>query len=63
LLEAEECPFCMGPMESEYRAGREWLVCPNGCATEYEAPERKPVAAEVASDSSESRAAAHRAGS
>jgi hypothetical protein len=36
----------MGAMEIEDRGGREWLVCPNGCATECEAPPRKPPASE-----------------
>jgi hypothetical protein len=37
-------------MQLEDRDGRPWLVCPNGCATEFEAPERKPPALEVESD-------------
>jgi len=35
-------------MEIEDRAGREWLVCPNGCATECEAPPRKLPETETA---------------
>jgi hypothetical protein len=34
-------------MQLEDRDGREWLVCPNGCATEFEAPPRKPPGSEV----------------
>ena len=30
-------------MQIEDRSGRAWLVCPNGCATEYEAPASKPA--------------------
>jgi hypothetical protein len=47
LNEADECPFCLGPMEIEDRDGHEWRVCPNGCATEYEAPGRVEPMAEV----------------
>jgi hypothetical protein len=42
-----ECPLCMGRMEPEDRDGTAWLVCPNGCPTELEAPIRKPVASET----------------
>jgi hypothetical protein len=30
-------------MDIEDRSGRPWFVCPNGCATEYEAPVSKPA--------------------
>jgi len=33
-------------MQEEDRDGNTWLVCPNGCATEYEAPPRKPPGVE-----------------
>lgn len=42
-LEVTECPVCLGRMELEDRGGSAWLVCPNGCPTEFEAPEPKPV--------------------
>jgi hypothetical protein len=42
----DECPFCLGRMELEDREGTDWLVCPNGCPTEIEAPVRKPPAVE-----------------
>ena len=45
--ETAECPFCLDRMAIEERDGIAWLVCPNGCATEIEAPEKKPVAAEM----------------
>ncbi len=38
-----ECPVCLGRMEAEDRSGVAWLVCPNGCPTEFEAPVRKPA--------------------
>lgn len=44
--ETAECPFCLGRMETEERNGIAWLVCPNGCATEVEAPVKKGVSAE-----------------
>jgi len=50
-------------MELEDRAGREWLVCPNGCATEYQAPLPKPPGVEIQAGSSEPRAKVHSAGS
>jgi len=34
-------------MEIEDRSGREWMVCPNGCATEYEAPRLKSPGMEI----------------
>jgi hypothetical protein len=34
-------------MEPEEREGTDWLVCPNGCPTEFEAPIPKPVAMET----------------
>ena len=37
-----ECPFCFDRMEREERDGTTWLVCPNGCPTEYEEIPRKP---------------------
>jgi hypothetical protein len=33
-----ECPFCMDRMQVEDRDGHDWLICPNGCPTEIEAP-------------------------
>lgn len=36
----------MERMQVEMRAGTAWLVCPNGCPTEVEAPEPKPAEAE-----------------
>src|SRR4030088_872844 len=33
-----ECPVCLAHMELEDRSGVDWLVCPNGCPTEFEAP-------------------------
>jgi hypothetical protein len=44
--EAVECPFCLDLMKIEERGGVVWLVCPNGCATEIEAAERKPAVPE-----------------
>jgi len=38
-----ECPVCLGPMQLEPRSGTPWLVCPNGCPTEMEAPQPKPA--------------------
>jgi hypothetical protein len=40
-VEIVECPFCLDRMRFEDRAGDGWLVCPNGCPTEMEAPEPK----------------------
>lgn len=42
-----ECPFCLDRMQIEDRDGVLWLVCPNGCATEVEAPVKKQAAAEA----------------
>jgi hypothetical protein len=39
----EECPFCFDRMRIEDRGGIGWLVCPNGCPTETEAPVTKPA--------------------
>ena len=36
--ETVECPFCFDRMQFEDRSGDGWLVCPNGCPTEMEAP-------------------------
>jgi hypothetical protein len=47
-------------MDSEDRGGREWLLCPNGCATECEAPERK---VEIVAEEPESHVAARAAAS
>jgi len=44
MPEAVECPFCLERMQIEDRAGIVWLVCPNGCATEIEAPVAKAAA-------------------
>jgi len=46
-VEQPECPFCFDRMRFEDRAGVAWLVCPNGCPTEIEAPEPKPAGAEA----------------
>jgi hypothetical protein len=40
-VETVECPFCFDRMQFEDRGGSGWLVCPNGCATEMEAPAPK----------------------
>lgn len=45
--EAVECPFCFERMEIEDRQGIAWLVCPNGCATEIEAPVTKAADGET----------------
>ena len=45
--EAVECPFCLDRMELEDREGVAWVVCPNGCATEFEAPVKKTPQAEA----------------
>jgi hypothetical protein len=42
-IDEAECPICLGRMATEDRSGVAWLVCPNGCPTEFEAPARKPV--------------------
>lgn len=42
-----ECPVCLGCMQPEDRNGIVWLVCPNGCPTEFEDTQRKPATAEV----------------
>jgi hypothetical protein len=42
-----ECPICLVCMQPEQREGIAWLVCPNGCPTEFEAPIPKPVATET----------------
>jgi hypothetical protein len=39
--EIVECPFCFDRMQHEDRDGVGWMVCPNGCPTEMEAPEPK----------------------
>ena len=33
-----ECPFCFDRMQIEDRDGILWVVCPNGCPTEFERP-------------------------
>ncbi len=45
--EIVECPFCFDRMQFEDRGGVGWMVCPNGCPTEVEAPE--PIAEETLS--------------
>jgi len=40
-ISERECPVCLGVMALEERSGVAWLVCPNGCPTETEAPQRK----------------------
>ena len=50
LVEAVECPFCLERMQLENRDAVAWLVCPNGCPTEIEAPVKKAVAAETEAD-------------
>lgn len=40
--ESIECPFCLDRMELEECDGVAWVVCPNGCATEFEAPPSDP---------------------
>jgi hypothetical protein len=40
-VETVECPFCFDRMQFEDHGGAGWLVCPNGCATEMEAPAPK----------------------
>lgn len=52
-----ECPFCLERMELEERSAVAWLVCPNGCPTEIEAPAPKPAAAEPTLSSIRPRAA------
>lgn len=52
-----ECPFCLERMELEERTGIAWLVCPNGCPTEIEAPEPKPAAADATLSAIRQRAA------
>jgi hypothetical protein len=47
-LEIVECPFCFDRMQFEDRGGIGWMVCPNGCATEMEAPEPQVAAQEEA---------------
>jgi hypothetical protein len=42
-----ECPVCFGLMELEDQGGNLWLVCPNGCPTEFEAPLAKLPEVEV----------------
>ena len=42
-----ECPICLGQMELEDQSGTLWLICPNGCPTEFEAPLPKPVGTET----------------
>lgn len=46
-VEQTECPFCLDRMQLEDRAGIAWLVCPNGCPTEMEAPEAKASESEL----------------
>jgi len=50
-------------MESEDRGGREWLVCPNGCSTECEAPRPKPPGVEISAEASQPLDTARSAGS
>jgi hypothetical protein len=45
--ESIECPFCLDRMEMEEREGVAWMVCLNGCATEFEAPATKPEEPEL----------------
>ena len=42
-----ECPVCFGQMELEDKEGDLWLICPNGCPTEFEAPLAKPPEVET----------------
>jgi len=36
-----ECPVCLSRMDLEEQSGSNWLVCPNGCPTEIEAPQQE----------------------
>ena len=56
-LEIIECPFCLEHMHVEDREGIDWLVCPNGCPTEIEAPAPKSAAAEATLSTIRPRAA------
>ncbi len=42
-----ECPVCFGQMELEDQGGNLWLICPNGCPTEFEAPMAMPPEVET----------------
>ncbi|HTS74997.1 MAG TPA: hypothetical protein VMG40_02270 [Bryobacteraceae bacterium] len=59
-VETIECPFCLERMRLEDRGGMGWLVCPNGCPTEIEAPAPKPAAAEPTLSAIRPRAAGAR---
>jgi len=34
--DAAECPFCLGRMQLDETDGESWMVCPNGCPTEFQ---------------------------
>ena len=53
-----ECPVCLGQMELGEQAGSLWLICPNGCPTEFEAPLAKPAGTETEVEQPELRARA-----
>ena len=53
-----ECPICFGQMELEDQSGSLWLICPNGCPTEFEAPLAKPAGTETEVEVVELRAKA-----
>jgi hypothetical protein len=36
--DAAECPFCLGRMQLDESDGESWMVCPNGCPTEFQVP-------------------------
>jgi hypothetical protein len=56
-LETIECPFCFDRMQAEFREDVLWLVCPNGCPTETEAPVTKVAQTEETFASIRPRAA------
>lgn len=56
--EDAHCPMCFGQMELEEHEECAWLICPNGCPTEYEAPPKKSPSVETELTAPEIRAAA-----
>ena len=45
MNDADECPICLERMELQDQNGNPWMICPNGCPTEFEIP-RKTAGAE-----------------
>ena len=48
--DAAECPFCFGRMQLEAGEKESWMVCPNGCPTEFRIADPAPAALEATAE-------------